>query len=121
MKKLTLTISIVLFVLLGKTELIAQTVYITKSGEKYHAESCHYLSNSKIEIEISKAINSRYQPCKVCKPAKTTGKSLKQFARKKTSPSATKRNVAVRCSGKTKSGTRCKRKTKNASGRCYQH
>ncbi|RSK39969.1 thermonuclease family protein [Mangrovimonas spongiae] len=28
---------------------------------------------------------------------------------------------ATQCTGKTKSGKRCKRKTKNANGRCYQH
>jgi endonuclease G len=29
--------------------------------------------------------------------------------------------AAVQCSGKTKSGTRCKRSTSSASGKCYQH
>jgi hypothetical protein len=30
-------------------------------------------------------------------------------------------STAVQCSGTTKKGERCKRMTKNASGRCYQH
>lgn len=32
-----------------------------------------------------------------------------------------RQEVAVQCSGITQKGTRCKRMTKNASGRCYQH
>lgn len=35
-------------------------------------------------------------------------------------PSAT-RSVSVQCSAKTKAGSRCSRKTLNASGRCWQH
>lgn len=32
-----------------------------------------------------------------------------------------KRKIAVQCSGRTKSGRRCRRRTTNSSGRCYQH
>ncbi len=43
-------------------------VYITRTGERYHRGSCHYLSRSKIPIERSEAIRRGYTPCKVCKP-----------------------------------------------------
>ncbi|MEX0686783.1 MAG: hypothetical protein WD267_10190 [Balneolales bacterium] len=33
----------------------------------------------------------------------------------------TRRTAAVQCSGTTQKGLRCKRRTKNLSGRCYQH
>lgn len=44
------------------------TVYITKSGEKYHADGCRYLSKSKIPISLSEAKSEGYTPCKVCNP-----------------------------------------------------
>lgn len=49
-------------------EPLTQTVYITKTGKKYHKGSCRYLSNSKIEIKKSKAVEAGYDACKVCKP-----------------------------------------------------
>ena len=45
-------------------------VYVTKTGEKYHRENCTYLSNSKIEISLEKAINKGYGRCSKCKPPK---------------------------------------------------
>lgn len=45
-----------------------ETVYITKTGEKYHKEGCRYLSKSKIPIDLSEAIASGYGPCSVCNP-----------------------------------------------------
>jgi hypothetical protein len=44
------------------------TVYITKTGEKYHTSTCRYLSKSKISIELQDAIDQGFEPCKVCKP-----------------------------------------------------
>jgi len=45
----------------------AQTVYITKTGSKYHSAGCRYLSRSQIPISLEKAIK-RYGPCSVCRP-----------------------------------------------------
>jgi Fibronectin type III domain. len=44
------------------------TVYITKTGEKYHRDGCGSLSRSKIAISRAEAIARGYTPCKVCKP-----------------------------------------------------
>lgn len=44
------------------------TVYITKTGEKYHAEGCRHLAKSKIPISLIDAKNSGYEPCKTCRP-----------------------------------------------------
>ena len=44
------------------------TVYITKTGEKYHRAGCSYLSKSKIPISRADAIAQGYEPCKRCKP-----------------------------------------------------
>ena len=44
------------------------TVYITKTGEKYHSGGCRYLKKSKIAIDINDARAQGYEPCSVCNP-----------------------------------------------------
>lgn len=88
----------------------AQTVYVTKTGKKYHSGGCPYLRQSKIATTLSKAQADGYSACSVCKPDGKTDNS-----------SSSKLSVAVQCSGTTKAGNRCKRMTTNANGRCYQH
>ncbi len=44
----------------------SETVYITNSGSKYHADGCQYLANSKIEISLKKAKARGYTACSVC-------------------------------------------------------
>ena len=46
----------------------AQTVYITRTGSKYHTEGCRYLSRSCIAISLSEAKSEGYEPCSVCDP-----------------------------------------------------
>jgi len=43
-------------------------VYITKTGAKYHRETCSYLKQSKIEISLGSAVKQGYDPCSRCKP-----------------------------------------------------
>lgn len=43
------------------------TVYVTKSGSKYHSAGCSYLSKSSIEMKLSE-VGSRYTPCSRCNP-----------------------------------------------------
>jgi endonuclease YncB( thermonuclease family) len=47
-------------------QLTGDTVYITKTGSKYHAPGCRYLRKSKIPISRSEAIARGYTPCGVC-------------------------------------------------------
>ncbi len=102
----------------------AQTCYVTKTGTKYHMPSCSYLKYSKIAFEFDKVKDAGYTACSRCKPTKAklekaVGVPLKGVSTiKKTAP---RRVTSVQCRGKTKSGKRCRRKTKNASGYCYQH
>lgn len=42
------------------------TVYITKTGKKYHAYGCRYLKRSCIPISLAKAKKRGYTPCSVC-------------------------------------------------------
>ena len=44
------------------------TVYITKTGSKYHNDGCKYLSSTKISISLEDAVKKGYKPCSVCKP-----------------------------------------------------
>ncbi|HHV98151.1 MAG TPA: MBL fold metallo-hydrolase [Clostridiaceae bacterium] len=50
----------------NNTERNTKTVYITKSGSKYHKDGCRYLSKSKIPISLSEALERNYTPCSVC-------------------------------------------------------
>lgn len=43
-----------------------KTVYVTRTGTKYHKGSCQYLRDSKIEIPLSEAIANGYTACSVC-------------------------------------------------------
>ena len=45
-----------------------QTVYITRTGKRYHRDGCRYLSMSKIPISLKDAKANGYTPCKVCHP-----------------------------------------------------
>lgn len=45
-----------------------ETVYITKTGTKYHRAGCRYLDESKIAIDKADAIKQGYTACSVCKP-----------------------------------------------------
>jgi hypothetical protein len=56
------------FFLLFTSFVIAQTVYITKTGKKYHRESCSSLRLSSIPINLKDAIAQGYTPCSRCKP-----------------------------------------------------
>lgn len=43
------------------------TVYVTKTGEKYHRAGCQYLKKSCIPISLDDAKRS-YSPCSKCNP-----------------------------------------------------
>lgn len=44
------------------------TVYITRTGKKYHRNGCRYLSQSKIKTTKKEAVKNGYGACSVCKP-----------------------------------------------------
>jgi hypothetical protein len=43
------------------------TVYVTRTGKKYHTAECRYLK-SKIKTTVKEAQANGYTPCKVCHP-----------------------------------------------------
>ncbi len=46
----------------------SRTVYITRTGEKYHRAGCRYLRQSCIPVKLSIAQSQGYSPCSVCDP-----------------------------------------------------
>lgn len=51
----------------GNTAAGDVTVYVTKTGTKYHREGCRHLAKSAIPMKLSEA-RQKFEPCKVCKP-----------------------------------------------------
>lgn len=47
----------------------SQTVYITKTGTKYHRAGCYHITGkSSVSVSLTEAGNSGYAPCKTCRP-----------------------------------------------------
>ena len=46
-----------------------QTVYVTRTGKKYHRDGCRYLSQSKFLMSLKDAKAKGYTACKICRPA----------------------------------------------------
>ena len=42
------------------------TVYVTRTGKKYHKDGCSYLKDSKIAKQLSEATSQGYTPCSRC-------------------------------------------------------
>ena len=119
----------------------AQTVYITRTGAKYHAGDCRYLHSSKIPIALKEARDRGYTACSVCRPGVidsnddetaqdiTAGSSdqppaaapaASGTAVKQTTTTTTSTSSSGQCTAITKAGSRCKRSA-SGGGRCWQH
>ncbi len=95
------------------------SVYITKTGTKYHRSGCRYLSKSSIPVVLS-TLSSKYDACSVCKP---TARQATE-TRKPASSSKEKADPVIssgRCQATTKKGEQCKRNAKAGSRYCWQH
>jgi micrococcal nuclease len=74
MKKIFRIISVFLFFCIALSCVYSDNaradtiVYVTKSGTKYHRDSCRTLGNSKSAIKLADAVHAGYAPCAVCKP-----------------------------------------------------
>lgn len=44
------------------------TVYITKTGEKYHRGGCSSLRRSQFAVSLKEAVQRGFGPCKICRP-----------------------------------------------------
>ena len=128
MKKLVCLLILSIF-LVSTVNVNAQTVYITKTGSKYHNDGCRYLSQSKISIDLASAISKGYGPCSVCKPpTQASSTSNSKAATTNTEKIEVKQQVksstnvaSQQCAAITKAGTRCSRKAEAGSIYCWQH
>ena len=46
----------------------AQTVYVARTGKRYHRSGCRYLAQGKTPLTLKEAKAKGYTPCKVCHP-----------------------------------------------------
>jgi micrococcal nuclease len=88
-----------------------ETVYVTRTGKKYHADGCRYLARSKYPMSLAEAIAAGYGACSVCIGARSSLPRVGPGA--EPSPG--------RCQAITKKGTQCKRNAKSGSRYCWQH
>jgi len=95
------------------TNVLDDTVYVTRSGKKYHRAHCRLLSQNKIELLLSKARVDR-GPCRLCIVSASPSKEAFSLQ-----PNG--KIAATLCLGKTKNGDRCKRKAEPSSKYCWQH
>jgi hypothetical protein len=70
------------------------TVYVTKTGAKYHSAGCSYLSKSSIPMKLSEA-SARYSPCSKCNPPTMTSLKSKSAAEPKKVESTTPTKVST--------------------------
>lgn len=101
-----------------------ETVYVTRTGSKYHRSTCSSLRSSSIPMKLSEA-TARYGPCGRCspptlkQPTKDNDEdltALKEPAKQKTQPA-----VSGRCQATTKKDTQCSRRAKAGRSYCWQH
>ena len=109
--------------LVSISQLTAQTVYVTKTGKKYHTENCSSLSKSKIAIELKEAIEKGYTPCSKCKPdKKLESTNQNNFTPQKKEQVKSKSNVtSSNVKHLLKVAKRCKRTAQTGSKYCWQH
>ncbi|MDP5077632.1 MAG: hypothetical protein NWQ19_06045 [Nonlabens sp.] len=111
MKHALLFITLLLF---NTAPVIAQDVYKTPSGEKYHLSSCRMVKNVSEKVALKSNELKTLEPCKICKPP-AKAHLVQSLSNSK---NAAGTGVTVQCNGKTKAGTRCKHKTSIANGYC---
>jgi len=113
-------LSILLLLLLDFTNvIIAQDIYKTPYGKKYHLSTCRMVKN--VSLKLNGAVDiEKYDltSCEICKPPKYSNisNSLSTTRNKAVGVSKT-----VQCKGTTKKGTRCLHMTNIGNGFCFQH
>ena len=117
-----ITISAFMFLFIVQ-ELFSQTVYITKSGKKYHSANCSSLRKSSIPIDLKDAVGRGYGACSKCNPPTLSNNSVtpKEKSASVKKSDANSLDTSGRCQAITKKGTQCTRKAKPGSKFCWQH
>ena len=106
---------------LSSTILLSQTVYKTPSGNKFHTSTCRFVKNVSHQLNVEQAYSKGLSPCSVCKPNIGSVNRISPYGLGIKPNEAKGTSSAVQCKGKTKTGKRCSRKTRNVNGFCFQH
>ncbi len=98
----------------------AITVYVTRTGEKYHSAGCRYLARSQIPMALAEAA-ARFGACSLCRPPtiSTPPTAAAASSSSVTSPPASV--ASGRCQATTKRGTQCSRTAQPGRSYCWQH
>lgn len=120
------SLTTLLLIIIFSISALAQTYYVTASGKKFHKQSCRFVQDSGIPIELKDAVSKSYEPCGVCKPG---GEALSKdyYQWKASQDTVGQRNQAKtkvekkQCKGITQKGKRCKRNAEEGSDYCWQH
>ena len=97
----------------------AQTVYVTKTGAKYHRAGCSSLAKSSIPMPLGEA-SAKYGACSRCNPP-TLGTGPVASSEAVAPPAASTIPKSRQCAAITKKGTRCSRTAAEGSAYCWQH
>jgi hypothetical protein len=95
--------------------IVAQNVYVTPSGKKYHQGNCRMVNNVSKVYSLNEAIAKGYAACSLCKPPVASQPVMTSNTARGSKPET------VQCKGITKGGSRCRHMTSLANGYCYQH
>jgi len=111
------------------------TVYVTRTGTKYHRAGCRHLARSQIPMALADAVK-QFEPCSVCHPPvlgdtpsaipATTAKAVPARRVPSTgvaapTPAPQPTPAAGRCQAITKKGSQCSRRARAGSAYCWQH
>ena len=97
---------------------VSTTVYVTRTGEKYHRDGCRYLARSRRPIGLPEAA-ATYGACSVCRPPVLSSPSAPRAAAK--AESSAPPWTSSQCQATTKKGTQCSRKAQSGRAFCWQH
>ena len=101
--------------------LFGQTVYKTPSGNKFHTSTCRFVKNVSHQLSVEQAYSKGLSACSICKPNTGSVNRISPIGLGIKPNEAKGISSAVQCKGKTKTGKRCSRKTRNVNGFCFQH
>jgi endonuclease YncB( thermonuclease family) len=111
------------------------TVYVTRTGTKYHRAGCRHLARSQIPMALADAVK-QFRPCSVCRPPvlgntpsaipATTPDVVRaprvpapRVAAPTPAPQPTP--TSGQCQAITKKGSQCSRRAQAGSAYCWQH
>jgi micrococcal nuclease len=98
-----------------------ETVYITKTGQKYHRAGCRFLAQSQIPMPLAEAA-ARYGACAICKPPTLSTPVVPSHVAVAPKTVAQPASVSAgRCQATTKRGTQCSRQAQPGRNYCWQH